>query len=257
MATISENLSKLTEAKENIKTAIEAKGQDLTNVPFSEYGNKIEQLQTGSGVNGLQWKCDNMKSLYMEFYNYTGESLDEALTGLDTSKVNNMQGICQNCANLTHVYFSNTHNVQTWVNAFNGCYVLDNLSLDVYSASSLSGLLGSCKEMKNLTLKNIRVNLQVAFGSVWGNKLTLDSLTNIIKELWDNSSSTSVKTLTMGTTNTAKIADVYVKLIDITDEMRAEDEYIDNKLPFVVCENSDEGAMTIIEYATRKNWAIA
>lgn len=47
MATISENLSKLAEAKENIKTAIEAKGQDLTNVPFVEYATKIESIEIG------------------------------------------------------------------------------------------------------------------------------------------------------------------------------------------------------------------
>ena len=39
--------------------------------------------------------------------------------------------------------------------------------------------------------------------------------------------------------------------------MRAEDEYIDNKKPCVVCESTDEGAMTLTEYAISKNWAIA
>lgn len=42
-----------------------------------------------------------------------------------------------------------------------------------------------------------------------------------------------------------------------TDEMRAEDEYIDNKKPFVQCESTDEGAMTIQEYVTSKNWQLA
>ena len=47
MATISENLVALNEAKQSIKSAIESKGQDLTGVPFTEYGGKIEAIQTG------------------------------------------------------------------------------------------------------------------------------------------------------------------------------------------------------------------
>ena len=64
--------------------------------------------------------------------------------------------------------------------------------------------------------------------------------------------------MTFGTANTAKLENVYVKLIDITDDMRAEDEYIDNKAPFEVCESTDEGAMLVTEYVTTvKNWKLA
>ena len=48
-----------------------------------------------------------------------------------------------------------------------------------------------------------------------------------------------------------------MKLVDITDEMRAEDEFIDLKKPFVVCESTDEGAMSVTEYVTSKNWQLA
>lgn len=50
---ISENLKTLAETKQNIKLAIEAKGQDLTNVPFTQYAEKIEAIQTGGGENKL------------------------------------------------------------------------------------------------------------------------------------------------------------------------------------------------------------
>lgn len=46
MATISENLEALKTAKTNIKSAIEGKGQDLTNVPFTEYSEKIASIQS-------------------------------------------------------------------------------------------------------------------------------------------------------------------------------------------------------------------
>lgn len=47
MATISENLQALNQAKQSIKSAIESKGQDLTNVPFTQYGEKISAISGG------------------------------------------------------------------------------------------------------------------------------------------------------------------------------------------------------------------
>ena len=49
MATISENLQTLQTTKASIKTAIENKGQDLTDVPFTQYASKIDAIQTGGG----------------------------------------------------------------------------------------------------------------------------------------------------------------------------------------------------------------
>ena len=54
MATISENLQTLATAKANIKSAIESKGQDLTNVPFTEYAGKISAIESG----GSSVECD-------------------------------------------------------------------------------------------------------------------------------------------------------------------------------------------------------
>ena len=44
MSTIAENLLALQQVKTNIKTAIEGKGQDLTNVPFTEDAAKINLI---------------------------------------------------------------------------------------------------------------------------------------------------------------------------------------------------------------------
>ena len=44
MSTIAENLLALQQVKTNIKTAIESKGQDLTNIPFTEYAEKINLI---------------------------------------------------------------------------------------------------------------------------------------------------------------------------------------------------------------------
>lgn len=59
MATISENLIALNETKQNIKTAIEGKGQDLTGVPFTQYADKIEAIQAGGGedIGTGKYRC--------------------------------------------------------------------------------------------------------------------------------------------------------------------------------------------------------
>ena len=49
MATIAENLQTIQNIKQDIKTAIENKGVDMTNTPFSEYSTKIDEITTGGG----------------------------------------------------------------------------------------------------------------------------------------------------------------------------------------------------------------
>ena len=52
----------------------------------------------------------------------------------------------------------------------------------------------------------------------------------------------------MGTSNTAKLADTYVKLLEDDGS---------GKYPFELCESTDEGAMTITDYCLYKNWQLA
>lgn len=161
-------------------------------------------------------------------------------------------------ANLTEIIIDgDTSNVKSYSAAFRRLNkVITIKTLDLLNNTSAYEMFYECRALENLVLKNIKISLQIGSGSSWGHLLTLDSLLNTIKECWDMSSSTS-KTLTVGTANKTKLTSVYVKLIDITDEMRAEDPYIDNKKPFVVCESTDEGAMLVEEYITSKNWVLA
>ena len=107
--------------------------------------------------------------------------------------------------------------------------------------------------MKEIWIKNIKVDIQVGSGETWGHLLTEESLIHLVKELRDTG---SAKTLTVSTPSLEKLSSVYVRTIDITDEMRAEDDLIDEKLPFEVCESTDEGAMLITDYVGLKNWSI-
>lgn len=398
MATISENLQTLATAKANIKSAIEGKGQDLTDVPFTQYGEKISAIQSGGGTDRLQWKCDNMKSLAYEFQYYTGTDLS-ILEGLNTSQVTDISYMCSGCNNITEIPAIDTSNVEnmsfafsnnskvtdfSWLNTenitnlyntfagcsslkslevdtskvtnmgatFSGsgitslnldlsnctsatqmcqntpiktltlsntglikdfssfCYRADDLgeispldlssctnfgsafymdtfgshplkevhisnsgkvtnfsasfrncsnletieTIDLYShTSGLSNMVQGCNNLTNLTVKNVRMSQLTINVS----NLTVDSLVNTIKELWDYSTSTSTYRLVMATTNLAKLENVYVKLITPTAEQIAQDQYIESKMPCEVCESTDEGAMLITEYAVMKGWTLS
>lgn len=295
---------------------------------LAELENSVDALPQRP-VDRLQWKCDNMKTLGREFYGYTGESLDNVLIGLDTSKVTNMSELfasnsnlktvpqldtsslieCNNmfyyCFRLTSVPYINTSKVQNLANMFARCQALTSIpQLDTSNATSMgstfstclliteiplldtsnvttmfctfqhcyelvtipllnmikvtntNSMFQNCYKLTNLTLKNIKVTLQIGSGTSWGHLLTDESLINTAKELWDLTGSTS-QTLTVSTPSNARFDAIYVKLITATAEQIAEDQYINNKKPCVVCESTDEGAMTLREYVVSKNWALA
>ena len=138
---------------------------------------------------------------------------------------------------------------------FASCTSLTTVPLfDMSKATSMGSMFNGCRSLTECWLRNIKTNLQVGSGTAYGHLLTVDSLIHLVKECRNTGSR---KTLTVGSVNLEKLANVYVRTIEITDEMRAEDAYIDEKLPFEVCESTDDGATLISNYVLLKNWALA
>ena len=171
-----------------------------------------------------------------------------------TRNVTDMNRMFYNCTALTSVHLFDTSKVTNMNSMFYKCTKLTSvLSFDMRAVTYTSSMFNNCTNLTDCLLNNIKMNLQVGSGTTYGHLLTVESLLHLIKELVNVGSS---RTLTIGTANLRKLANTYVKLIDITDEMRAEDEFIDQKLPFEVCESTDEGAMLISDYALSKLWTI-
>lgn len=161
---------------------------------------------------------------------------------------------CESLKTLPLFDFSSATKLADATYAFSCCYNLEIVpELDFRKIVNAGGVFKACKALKECWIKNISCQLQVGSGTTYGHLLTLESLLHLIGELVKQN---YTKTFTIGTANLEKISSLYVKLIPITDEMRAEDDLIDKKIPFVVCESTDEGAMTISEYAAGKKWVI-
>ena len=121
--------------------------------------------------------------------------------------------------------------------------------INITDYSYARNMLMDCTILKNLSIKNIKVNLFVGYADSYGHLLTFGSLIDLCQECINVNDS---RTLTMGTTNLEKLANTYVRL---TGE--AEEDDNNPKLPFETCTYVDEGSMTVSQYMALKNWTIA
>ena len=269
------------------KTQLRTKGVTSAATTVRQVLDDISDIQTGggSGTDRLQWKCDNMKSLAYECYNSKLNNVDEMFNGLDTSSVTDMSHMFYSCKSLTSLNVSNfnTSSVTDMSHMFQNCNGLTSLdlsnfdtsqvtnmgymfsnrgltqilgSLDLIKTTSLYAMFNNCRNLTTFTLKNIKKSLTIGSGTSYGTLLDDPTIINTAKELWDLTGSTG-ETLTVATAVSAKLDTIYVKLIDATEEMIANDPNITSKKPCEVCSETDEGAMTLREYIVSKNWTIS
>ena len=135
-----------------------------------------------------------------------------------------------------------------------GVTTLETLqNFDLRSMSAITvGFIGNNKALANCYLYSISTNIVLT-----STALTVESLIHTAKQLINKAGTTSC-TLTIGTTNREKIKNIYVKRItNITEEMLADDDLIESKLPCEVCSSTDEGAMLLEDYIFAKNWKLA
>ena len=198
-----------------------------------------------------QLDISSVTGMYKMFHECTSLT---TIPQLDTSSVTNMGTMFWLCTSLTTIPQLDTSSVTNMSYMFFNCTSLTTVSqLDIGSVTDVSNMFYGCSKLKDCYLRNIKENIQLSNGSSYGCLLTLDSLLYIIKEL---RISRDPRTLTIGSKNIEKINNIYIKLKTITDEMRAEDRWINEKFPFEVCKSTDEGAIYIYDYCSEKNWQI-
>ena len=223
----------LTELFKATADAIRAKKQTTDPIVADSFPEEIEGITT----SGNSPEADLALKLWEE-----------------RSKASDIVYMFQGCSSLTTVPLFDTSNTTVMSLVFYNCSSLTTVpSFDIRKVTNIAGMFYNCSSLTDCYLRNIKANIIVSNSSTWGNLLTLDSLIHLIKECRDTGSQ---KTLTIGSVNLEKLADTYVRTVEVTDEMRAEDDLIDEKLPFELCESTDEGAMHIVDYAATKHWTV-
>ena len=149
-------------------------------------------------------QATNMASMFGDCNNLT--TLD--LSNFNTSKVTNMHEMFSYCTSLIELDLSSfdTRKTNDMTGMFFGCENLKTLNLSSFDASLLGFLstgtmFSHCYKLENLQApKNIKSDIKFSDCT----NLTHDSLMSIINNL---KTVTSTKTLTLGTTNLAKLTD--------------------------------------------------
>lgn len=143
---------------------------------------------------------------------------------------------------------------------FMDCHSLISVAeWDLRNCTNYTKMFYSCRALEEVGIKNIKASIQVGKGdgsnyTHWGHLLKKECAIHLLYECRDTG---SAKTITFSKALQPVLATVYVKSIPITDDMRAEDDLVDEKLPFEVCASTDEGATLITEYVLQKNWQVA
>lgn len=225
--------------------------EDVVTLGIKDSITVPRQVQDGSATS--------FENLFADFY-YDEMAWQTYETGVWAKEICGVIN-CANVTSLDSLFYMceeteeicpiiNTENVTDFSNMFLSCGKLTNIPpIDIRNATKVGSMFGSCYALESVILKNIKVSIDVRYST----NLTVDSLVGLCYELINTG---STKTLTIGNTNLNKLANVYVKSIPITDAMRAEDDLIDDKMPFVRCESTDSGATKITDYIKAKNWAL-
>lgn len=217
-------------------------------ISYSDTENVTDMISMLDNCTKLQSipQLNTSKVTTMNNMFYFCEKL-QTIPQLDTSNVTSMGSMLYNCYNLQTIPQLNTSKVTNMRYMFYNCYKLVTIpQLDMINVTDDYEMFYKCLALTNLTLLNIKLNLTIGSGTLYGHLLTLDSLINTIMELWNYKGSSSTYKLTMGSANLEKIANTYVLVTDeTTDKMTAE-----------VCDSTTEGAITLQAFAELKGWAL-
>ena len=216
---------------------------------------KVPPLDTSSGTvfNGMFSGCSGLTSI-PSLNTSNGTNFNSMFFGcsgltsippLDTSNGTKFDYMFSGCSSLTSIPPLDTSNGTNFRNMFKGCSGLTSIpKLDINNTVNVNDMFTNCANLTDLYLYNIRKSLIIGSGTTYGHLLTVDSLVHTLNELC---LVTSQQTLIIGTANLEKLSSLYCKIVDNTTE----------KKPMVLCESTDEGAMTINQYVALKNWKLS
>ena len=146
MATIAENLQTIQNIKQDIKRAIENKGVDMSNTPFTEYSTKIDEISSGGGGSSTFVIPDGMKFAYSTF--------TEIPDYLDFSECIDMNRMFSNCANLKSVNLDSIKTTDMSYTFYNNTSLTNIINLNTSNVNKMNYMFYNCDSLKTIPLFN-------------------------------------------------------------------------------------------------------
>ena len=152
--------------------------QDLTLIPAMNTGNV-------TNMHNMFSSCSRLTSIPM----------------LDTSKVTNMRNMFNYCSKLTSVPAMNTSNVTNMSYMFQFCSNLTSVpAMNTSNVTDMGSMFNHCSNIETIHMHGMKVSFNISAST----KFTRDALVEILNNL---ATVTTSPTLTMGSTNLAKLTD--------------------------------------------------
>ena len=177
----------------------------LTSIPQLDTSNVTDMTRMFEHCHILTSipQLDTSKTIYMsdmfsECYQLT------SIPQLDTSKTTSMGSTFYRCEKLTSIPQLNTSNVTNMESTFYMCKSLISIpKLDVSKVIIMDYIFGGCINLETIHM----INMKVSFNISSSTKFTREALLEIINNCYDLTTLNRTATLTMGTTNLAKLTD--------------------------------------------------
>ena len=178
----------------------------------------IPQLNTSSGTSFAMMfgSCKKLTTI-PQLDTSSGTDFSSMFSGcteltevpqLDTSSGTAFNSMFSSCAKLTTIPQLDTSSGTAFSSMFRLCKALITIGgIDLSNATLISTMFDSCSKLENITINGVIKITGLSFSPC--TKLTHTSLMSIINALYDHASagSTGTYTLTLGSTNLAKLTD--------------------------------------------------
>ena len=175
---------------------------NLKNIPLLDTHNVTEMSSMFNSCIALETipKLDTSNVTNMIYmFGYCRNLISIPL--FDTSSVTDMSNMFYSCNKLTTIPELNTSKVTNMKGMFSMCTNLITIpQLDASSATNMNNIFNNCRNLSEIHMTGMKVSFDISAST----KFTREALIEILNNL---ATVTNTKTLTMGSTNLAKLTD--------------------------------------------------
>lgn len=184
----------------DIANAIRGKKGTTDQIKPINMAEEITNLTSGGG-RSLKALLNATRSCYYLFNQYKGTSVNGLISYSDTSNVTNMSRMFYYCSSLTTIPQLDTSKVNIMGDMFYNCSSLTTVpQLDMSSVTDMSNMFYKCSSLKSILMTGMKTHFNISVSTNFEESDLVTILNNL-------ATVTSTKTLTMGSTNLAKLTD--------------------------------------------------